>query len=56
MTKEDQWFVKRYNAATYGLLQMNMMGKDRSDEDFKHLDDWINENEEKYFELNNNFK
>ena len=58
MTREEQWFIKRHNAATYGLMQMNMMGLDRNDNDFKNLDDWINSNEKKYDELtiNKNFK
>lgn len=51
---EDKWFIARYEAATYALMQMNMMGKDRSDAEFKGLDDWINKNEDKYLKLTTN--
>ena len=47
----DEWFIKRYNAATYGLLQMRMMKLNRTNDDFRQLEDWVIENEQKYLDL-----
>ena len=48
---KDQWFIARYEASLHALHQLNMMNKDRSDDEYKALDDWISKYEDRYVKL-----